>query len=218
MTQYHVLQTLDQRPTLLGREQAVARLRLSRDGFGDCVQAFAGNTENDLSEHLHEPPVRIPGEPLVTGQLGQTFHRFVIETQVEDRVHHSRHRDRRPRPHREEQRTGNVTEMFAGDLLHPAQGRIRLRPQAFWKNVITVVVGAAGLGSDGEPGGHRKSGGRHSRQPRTFATEKLPHGFATLSEWVDPLLCHDMSHHHRPSLLGPIVAYLEIQAGAWAWA
>ena len=41
------------------------------------------------------------GEPRVTGLFDQPFYRLVVETEIQNRVHHSRHRNRCPRSNRQ---------------------------------------------------------------------------------------------------------------------
>jgi len=48
---------------------------------------------DDLAVHLREPPVRIACEAHVSGRARETFDRVVVQAEVEDRVHHPRHRD-----------------------------------------------------------------------------------------------------------------------------
>jgi hypothetical protein len=49
---------------------------------------------DDLAVHLDQPPIRILGESLVSGSRTETLERVVVEPEVEDCVHHPRHRDR----------------------------------------------------------------------------------------------------------------------------
>ena len=96
----------------------VRRRQLRVGGDSPCMaqlvellfEQLAVDVEHDLAEHLHESPVRVVREPLVPRLLGQAADRAVVEPEVEDGVHHSRHRERRPRANRDEQRVGVVPE------------------------------------------------------------------------------------------------------------
>ena len=81
------------------------------------LEQLAVDVEHDLAEHLHEPPVRVVREPLVPGLLGQAADRAVVEAEVEDGVHHPRHRDGRAGANGDEQRIALVAEALAGALL-----------------------------------------------------------------------------------------------------
>ena len=65
---------------------------------------------NDVGEHLHEAPVAVPGKALVAGRSRQPLHRGVVEPEVQDGVHHARHRLARSGAHRQQQRIVGVAE------------------------------------------------------------------------------------------------------------
>ena len=82
-----------------------------------------------LAVHLDEPPIRVVREPRVAGRRRKPFDGDVVEPQVEDRVHHPRHRDRGARAHRDEQRVRGVAEALAGLLLEQRDVLVDLGPQ-----------------------------------------------------------------------------------------
>src|SRR3712207_6020928 len=49
------------------------------------------HAQYDVAIHLHEATVRIPCKSLVATLASQTIYHRIIETQVEDRVHHTGH-------------------------------------------------------------------------------------------------------------------------------
>ena len=62
---------------------------------GDRVlELVALDVEHDLAEHLDEPAVAVPCEPLVAGLRDEPFDRDVVQAEVQDGVHHARHRER----------------------------------------------------------------------------------------------------------------------------
>ena len=52
---------------------------------------------DNVTVHLDEAAVRVPGETLVVGLASQPGNRLVIEPEIEDGVHHARHRCARAR-------------------------------------------------------------------------------------------------------------------------
>ncbi len=46
---------------------------------------------HDVAKHLHETPIGIVGEPLIVRLLDEPLNCLVIETQVQDGVHHAGH-------------------------------------------------------------------------------------------------------------------------------
>ena len=137
------------------------------------LELVAVDVEHDLAEHLHEAAVGVVGEPLVAGLLREPTDRHVVEPQVEDGVHHPRHRERRTGPHRHEQGVGRVAELLAhlrfergergGDFVHEAVGDLVTRGH----------VGVARFGGDGEAGRHGEPELRHLGEVRTLAAEQV---------------------------------------------
>ena len=118
------------------------------------LEARPGHATNDVTEHLHEPPVGIPRKARVAGARRQPLRGGVAQAQVQDRVHHPRHRVARAAAHGDQQRVLRVPETLLGALL---QARQRLRDglrQAFWWASVRPHVFHARLGCDREPGWH----------------------------------------------------------------
>ena len=50
------------------------------------------HAEDDVAVHLHEAAVAVPGEARIAGLRRQRLDRLVVQAEIEDRVHHARHR------------------------------------------------------------------------------------------------------------------------------
>ena len=148
------------------------------------LEAVAVDPLDHLAEHLDQPPVRVEREPPVARPRREPFRRRVAEAEVEDRVHHPRHRDRGTRAHRDEQRVVGVAEALAGLLLEPPHvlGHLVLEPV---RNVALGHVRAAGVGRDREPGRHGQPHQRHLREADPLAAEQLTPAVGRLVEVVD---------------------------------
>ena len=75
------------------------------------LERVAVDAEHGLAEHLDQPPVGVPGEPLVPGLLGQPVHGLVGDADVQDCVHHPGHGKLGAGPHADQQRVGGVAEL-----------------------------------------------------------------------------------------------------------
>ena len=73
--------------------------------------------EHDVAVHRDEAAVRVVGEARVAGERDQALHGLVVEAEVEDGVHHARHRGARAGAHRHQQRVGWITELAAEHFL-----------------------------------------------------------------------------------------------------
>ena len=72
--------------------------------------------------HLDKPPIAIVGEARIVRLCGQAFDRFVVQAEVQNRIHHARHRELRAGTDAEQQRVGGVAELLAGFFLEVREG------------------------------------------------------------------------------------------------
>ncbi len=181
---------LDQR--LEARDHVAPRrgveLRVGRDPAGtlrvgnDVFEAILRQVEHDARIHRDEAPVCVPREALVAGQFCESRDRLVVEPQVEDRVHHARHRRTRAAAHGDEQRIGCAAEGLAGHALEFAHlGRDR-RVEAVGEATSEPIELEARFGRDREAGRHRQAGARHLGEPRALAAEQFLHRAIALGE------------------------------------
>ena len=156
------------------------------------VEPLTRDIEDDPPEHRDEAPVRIPAEALVAGERDQAIERRVVEAEVEDRVHHPRHRELRARADAHEERVGRVAEALAGHGLGPRDRGEDVVPQPGRQGLASLEVVVAGLGRDREAGRHRQAGIRHLGEPGALAPEQVAHRAvafgAAASEGIDVAL------------------------------
>ena len=95
------------------------QLRVAGDALGllrrldRVLEVVAVDAEDGLAEHLDQPPVGVPGEPLVARLLGQAVDRVVRQADVQDGVHHARHGEFRAGPDADQERVGGIAEPAA---------------------------------------------------------------------------------------------------------
>ncbi len=142
---------------------ALALERVDHDFEGIVFFLRRGfEAHDDVAVHLDEAAVRVPGEALVAGLARQAEHRFVVEAEVEDRVHHARHRGARARAHRDQQRILGVAEAFAHLALDRRDAVLHFVADQRQHGIAAVTaVDRAGLGADREAGRHRNAEPAH---------------------------------------------------------
>ena len=138
------------------------------------VELLAGHAHDDAAVHGDESAVGVEGEPLVVGLAGQALHRLVVESQVEDGVHHPGHGELGSGPDRHQQRVISIADPLAHGLLQPGASPSDLRRQSL--GPAALHVGPARRGGDGEARGNRKGQyRRHLGQVGTLAAEEVLH-------------------------------------------
>ena len=140
---------------------------------------------DDLAVHLDQTPIRVVGEPRIARRPRLTLDGDVVQAEVQDRVHHPRHRHRRARPHRDEQRIGRIAEPLAGPLLERRDVLARPRRRGPPERARRCHVRAARVGRDREPRRHGHAQRRHLGQADPLATEELAAARSCLVVVVD---------------------------------
>ena len=148
------------------------------------LERVAVDPVDDLPEHLDQPPVGVEGEPSVSRAGCEALDRLVVQPEVENRVHHPGHRDRRSRAHRDEQRVARVAEALAGLLLQAPHVLCHLGVEAVGE-IRARHVGAARVGGDRETGGHGQPERRHLREADPLAAEQFATAVGGLVEVID---------------------------------
>ena len=133
------------------------------------------HAEHDVAVHLHEAPIAVPREARVVRLLRQGLDGLIVEAEIEDRVHHARHRVAGARAHRNEQRVRQIAEPLPGLLFDRRDARLHLAAQCGWIRALVRVVIRADLGCDGEPGRHRQADAAHLGEVRPLAAEQRFH-------------------------------------------
>src|SRR5207237_7573890 len=150
------------------------------------VEPLGGDAHDDPAEHLDEPPVRVPAEPLVVREVDEAVERLLVETEIEDGIHHPRHRELRPRADRDEKRVRRLAEALARLALDLPDRLENVIPEAVWKPLTGREVVVAGFGRDRETGWRRQPGDRHLGQPGALPAEQVAHRGAPLGSTVAP--------------------------------
>ena len=141
----------------------------------DLLEHVVIQVQDHVRIHLDEPSIGIEGETSVAGQLGQAFHRLVVEAEVQDRVHHARHRGAGARSNGDQQGIARFAEPLASQLFHARQSRRHLTLQVVGIASLIGVEVRAALGGDREPRRHRQAQGAHLRQVGALAAQQVLH-------------------------------------------
>ena len=138
--------------------------RLLHDARGDAAHGGGEGVEQAL--------VGAPGELGVTRVAGEALDDVVVEADVEDRVHHARHRDRRAGPHREQQRGVRVAELAVELLLELLQLVVDPLADTAGQRAVMQVL-AADVGAEDEARRDRHPEADHLDEAASLAAEAV---------------------------------------------
>ena len=150
--------------------------------------------EDDVAEHGDEAAIAVPGEARVAGAAGQPLDGDVVQAEVQDRVHHARHRGAGAGADRDQERVVGVAEAGAHELLDAGHGGAQLGAERVGELPAGGVELGADLGGDGAAGRHRDAEPGHLGQAGALAAEVLLVGALAVglpvAEEVDSLHGH----------------------------
>ncbi|MET3827450.1 hypothetical protein ABIC16_003143 [Sphingomonas sp. PvP055] len=136
--------------------------------------------EHHVGIHLDEAAVAVPREARVARGGREALDGLVVEPEVEDGVHHPRHRCACTRPDRDEQRVGRVAEHLAGDALDMRDPGRDFVAQALRELAALIVIDCAEIGRNREARRDRQADRRHLRQIRALAPQQIPVALAPI--------------------------------------
>ncbi len=133
------------------------------------------NFHDDAAEHLNQPAVGIENKPFVAGQGDHALDCFVVQPDIQHRIHHTGHGEFGAAATGHQQGAGGVAERLAAGGLHGRQGAQQLIPHAVRKLVAGREIGIAGLGGDGEARGNGNADAGHLGEIGALAPQQRPH-------------------------------------------
>ena len=133
------------------------------------------DSHDHIAIHLDKSAVAVPGKTCIATGCGKRFDGFIIETQVEDGVHHTGHGFASTRANRQKQRIVLVSKFFTQLLFHAANTLLHLSLKHLWIGSLVGVVVGANFRGNGETWRHGQPDAGHFSQIGSFATEKFFH-------------------------------------------
>ena len=148
-------------------------------------------TRLDVQDHvrvdLYEATVGIVGGAGIAHHGGQPLDNFVVDSQVEDRVHHARHGHAGAGTDRHQQGTACRAEVSASVFFQLPQPVSDNRRQAVRQCIPVGEVVPAHLGGNHEARRHRKSQPGHLAKVAALPAKKVRHGGVTFPKAVHQL-------------------------------
>ena len=156
------------------------RVRFVAFGLFHIFQSFFIQIQigahNHVRKHLQETAIRVISKSFASGSFSQSFNGFVVQTEVQNRIHHTRHRNAGAGTNREQQRIIGVGKFFAHNLLNAGNSLANLIFEVGRILVIIVVIIRADFRCDGESRRYRQTDLVHFCKVGTFTAEEITHG------------------------------------------
>ena len=182
---------------------AEARLAILEDFLEDLVV----EAEHHVAIHLYEAAIAVIGEARIAGFGGKRLHRPVVETEVEDRVEHARHRRAGAGADRHQKQVCGIAETASRQRGDMVEGSRHVGFQRSRIGLAVLVIPGARLGRDRETRWNRQAEAAHLGQIGALAAKQVPvTGTAlsrTVAEGVDPFGHARSRNFHLEGLRSP---------------
>ena len=156
----------------------------------ELLEVLLAHLHDDVGVHLNKAAIAVPGPPGVAGLPDEHLDHILVESQIQNGVHHAGHGGPCAGADGDQQRVLEVTELLAGDLLHLRDILHDLGEDIVVDPPAVLVVLGAGFGGDGETLGDGQADVGHFGQVRAFAAQQLTHVRVALGEQVAVLFAH----------------------------
>ena len=156
----------------------------------DLLKRRLGRAHDDVGEHLDESAVAVIGKARIAGLACKPLDRHVVETEIEDGVHHAGHRGACARTDGDEEGVLFVAELLAGILLHLCERVEDLFDDLARDGLAVIVIFRACLGGDGKAFGNGHAPRSHLGEVSAFAAELRLVVAVCLFEKID-VFCHN---------------------------
>ena len=159
----------------------------------ELLEVLLTNFHNNVREHLDETSVGVVYKTLesrIRIALDHCSNNVVVQTEVQDGVHHTRHRSTCAGTNGNQKRIVQIAELLAVDLFHLLNAFHDLSHDFVVDLAAILIVLCASLSGDGEALRYRKTDAGHLSQVCALASEKVAHGHVAFAEHINPFVCH----------------------------
>ena len=159
----------------------------------ELLEVLLADFHNNVGEHLDETSVGVIYKTLkrrIRVALDHSVNNVVVQTQVQDGVHHAGHGCTRAGTNGNQKRILQIAELLAVDLFHLLDAFHSLCHDLVVDLASVFVILCTSLSCDSEALRYRKTDAGHLSQVCTLAAEQVAHGHVAFAKHVDPFVCH----------------------------
>ena len=144
--------------------------------LGDFVlELFVLDPHRGRAEHVDDAAVAVIRKTSIARLLRQPLNTGIGQAEVENRVHHAGHRERRAGANGNEQRVCRIAELLSRECFGLGECCVDLWNGPFRDFLPLLVVSGADFRRDGETGRNRNADQTHLGEVRPLATEQAFH-------------------------------------------
>ena len=156
----------------------------------EFFEIFFTNFHNNVGEHLDKSAVAVPSPTWVAGFSRKNFYYFLVKTEVQNCVHHTRHGCTCAGTNGNEKWIFLIAELFAGDFFHLFDSVHDLRFDFVVDTSTIFVVLCASFCRNCEALRYWKTNFGHFSKVCALTTKKFTHGSIAFTKQISILCCH----------------------------
>ena len=143
-----------------------------------------------VCKHHDKSSVGVICKSRISGFSCQPFYRNIIQTQIQNSIHHPGHRRSCARTNGYQQRIFRISQFLASNFFQFSQCCFNLCNHFICQLFPAFVILGTGFRRNREPLGNGQTQNCHFRQIRTFSAQQVPHGSVAFAEHVHILFAH----------------------------
>ena len=159
----------------------------------ELFKIFFTDFHNDVGEHLNKSAVAVPRPTGIVRLCGDRIDDRLVQTEVQNGVHHAGHGSARSRTDGDEKRVLFVAELFTRDFFHLVDVGHDLRLNGVVDLFAVLIILRARFGRNRKTLRYGKSDIRHFRKVCPLTAENLAHLRVTFRKKVTILFSHELS-------------------------
>ena len=149
-----------------------------------------GYADNYVCEHHDKSSVGVVSESGVVCFLSQTFNRNIVQTQIQNSIHHTGHGCSCTGTYGNQQGIFGITQFFASQFFQITQSHFDLCDHFVCQFFAAFVVFCTSFCGDCEAVGNGQTQICHFSQVCTFAAKQVFHGSVTFAEHINVFFAH----------------------------
>ena len=160
----------------------------------NIILAFRLQAHHHISVHGDKATIAIVTKTGIISFFDQPLHGLVVQSQIENSIHHSGHGSAGSGAHRNQQGVLGITKFRFHYFFHILQGILQFLFQTGWIFIIIIIIVRANFGRDGKTRRDRYAYVGHLGQVSALTTQEIFHIFCSFrfsgAEEIDIFVCH----------------------------
>ena len=176
--------------------------------FQNTLKRMMRNIHNNIPKHLNKSPIRIINKSLIALHRGylrrrphlrnHSLNTLIIQTQIQNSIHHPRQTNSRTTPNRNQQRITNITQPLTALFFKLPQLLTNLLLNLFRQLLIILIKRITSFSRNRKPLRNRQTNRSHLSKIRTLPTKDILHLLSPLLKRINKFFHRKPTYQKNP--------------------